>query len=250
MLAIPYNNVGDPAVQARIKQIHDVGVKQGVVSGLFRIVGDTTLVGISGADDPKANLDQYKAQYDPIIQFFGAGIKAATDPTANGGFTSADILNPAKGAGPCQGKSPLTCALDAKPALVVIEVGRNDIAAKLPLNQFTANLTNAVNDAANRGTIPILVTITGAANPADEPNVAVYNTAIYTVAKAANIPLYNIYRVRADNPALINPANGTLTTSPNKWIDLSPAGLQFGVNVAALHTLELLDALKGTVPLS
>jgi hypothetical protein len=248
MLSIPFMNVSDPAVQAMIRQIHTVGQTQGVVSGNFRIVGDTTLVGISGADDPKANLGQYKAQFEPVIWFFAAGIKAANGPTASAGLSSADILNPAKGAGPCQKKSPLACALEAKPALIFIDVGPSDIKAKIPLDQFRNNVMTAVNVAVRQGTIPILVTMTGAANPADEPQVAQYNTLIYNVAKTTNVPLFNIYRVTAVNPAQINPANGELTSSPNKSIDLSPAGLKFGVNSAALHLLELLSGLQAAYP--
>jgi lysophospholipase L1-like esterase len=243
-------NVSDQAVQATVRQIRAVGKAQGAAPGNFRIVGDATLVGIGGVDDPKANLGQYKAAFEPMIQFFAAGIKAATGPTARAGFTSADILNPARGTGPCQKKSPLECALEAKPALVFIDVGRSDITAKVPLDQFRNNLMTAVTAAVRQGTIPILVTITGAANPADEPKVAQYNDMIYDLAKAANVPLFNIYRIRGDDPTLINPENGELTSGQDKRIDLSPAGLKFGANVATLHMLELLSGLKAIVPLS
>jgi hypothetical protein len=242
-------DLNDPALQDTIRKIHDDGKNQNVKDGDFRIVGDTTLAGLSGADDPKANLDQFDAQYRPVIQFFGAGIKAVNGPTMNPKFTSADILNPAKDSGQCKNKSPLGCALDAKPAIVFIVVGRNDIAAKVPLDKFSANLMNAVNATIKRGSIPVLVTITGATKPEDEPKVAQYNTVISSVAKLMKVPLFNLYRAKGENPALINPANGELTVGPNKFTDLSPAGLQFGVNVATLHTLELLDGLKTIVPL-
>jgi hypothetical protein len=184
-----------------------------------------------------------------VIKFFAAGIKNATGPTTNPGYTSLAILSPTKAGGPCQNKSALDCALDAKPSVVFIDVGRADIAANIPLDQFRTNLTNAVNAAAARGVIPVLVTITGAANPADEPKVNQYNNVIYEVAKTANVPLFNVYPLRRDNPAYVNPANGELTDNPGNAVDLSPAGLQFGVNAAALHMLELLAALKGIVPL-
>ena len=234
-------------MQALIKQIHDLGKTKGVVSGNFRIVGDTTLTGISRADDSKANLDQYKAQFDPVIKFFAAGIKVANGPTTKDGFTSADILDATKGA--CQKKSPLNCALDTKPAVVFIVVGHNDIAAKIPLAQLSTNLTKAVSAAEAVGTIPVLVTITGAPKGANEAQVAQYNQMIYNVAKATQIPLFNLYRVRGENPALIDPATGRLTDRSDKQLDLSPKGLQFGVNVIALHMLDLLSALENAVPL-
>lgn len=249
MLTIPVQpNLSDPAVQTRIKQIHTAGQQQGVVSGDFALVGDTTLVGIGGVDDPGANLDQFKGQLDPIIKFFAKGIQTATTPADQAGFTSADILNPAKGTGACQGKSPLDCALNAKPSIVFISVGRNDAMANLPLDQFRNNVTNAVNIAAGRGVVPVLVTATGA-NQQNEPKIAQYNNVIYEVAKAANIPLYNLYAIRKDAPTLIDPATGSLTNSPTNKIDFSAAGLQFGVNRAALETLRLLEGLKNTLPL-
>src|SRR5262249_20574495 len=64
--AIHYNNLTDPTVQAKIKQIYAGGKTQGVKPGDFRIVGDSTLVGLSGVDDKKANLAQFKAQMEPV----------------------------------------------------------------------------------------------------------------------------------------------------------------------------------------
>jgi lysophospholipase L1-like esterase len=241
-------DLNDPAVQANIRKINEAGKANSVAPGNFGLVGDATLTGVGGADDPAANLAEFKPQLDPVIQFFAAGIKGAKTPSDQAGFSSADILNPGKGTGKCQGKSPLDCALDAKPAIVIISVGRNDVAHKVPLDQYRNNLNAAVNAAAGRGAIPILVTITGAPNPADEPLLAQYNNVIYEVAKAANIPLFNLYAIRKDNPALVNPANGQLT-SANGPLNLSPEGLQFGVNVAVLRTLQLLDSLKAAVPL-
>jgi hypothetical protein len=249
LLNVPISDLNDPAIQNRIRGIHNNGKQQGVVPGNFRLVGQPTLLIIGGADAPNANLDQFKPQFDPIIQFFAPGIKSVQTPTVNGGFTSADILNPGKGTGACQGKSPLDCALDSKPATVFIDVGRADERANLPLDQFRTNLTNAANAAMQRGAIPVLVTITGGANPQEEQKVAQYNNVIYEVAKAQNIPLFNIYAIRKDNPALVNPANGQLTQAPGNVVNLSPEGLQIGENVAALRMLEFLTALKGIVPL-
>jgi hypothetical protein len=249
LLNVPISDLNDPAVQNRIRDIHNNGKQQGVVPGNFRLVGQPTLLIIGGADAPNANLDQFKPQFDPIIQFFAPSIKSVQTPTVNGGFTSADILNPGKGTGACQGKSPLDCALDSKPATVFIDVGRADERANLPLDQFRTNLTNAANAAMQRGAIPVLVTITGGANPQEEQKVGQYNNVIYEVAKSQNIPLFNLYAIRKDNPALINPANGQLTQAPGNVVNLSPEGLQIGENVAALRMLEFLAALKGIVPL-
>jgi len=248
MLSLPYFNLDDAAVQANIQQIHGLGKSQGVKDNEFRLVGDQTLVVVNGLDNAKTNLDQYKAQFDPIVQFFLPGIKLSTGPIANVKVTAGELLTPLKG-GPCNGKSALDCALDAKPAAIFIDVGRNDINANVPIQQFTANLNKAVDTASKRGTIPILVDVVGAQNPAHEPLVVQYDLAIVAVANANHVPFFNLYRIRADSPAAVNQANGELTASPVKWADLSAAGLKFGANVAILHCLELLSALKTVVPL-
>jgi hypothetical protein len=241
-------DLNDPPVQANIRKIHDTGKANGVVPGDFKLVGDATLSGVGGVGDPGANLAEFKPQLDPVIQFFDAGIKGAKTASDQPGFSSADILNPGKGAKECQGKSPLDCALDAKPATVIISVGHNDIAMNVPLDQFRNNLNAAINAAAGRGIIPILVTIAGAPKPADEPKLAQYNNVIYEAAKAANTPLFNLYAIRKDNPALVNPPNGELTQAQGP-INLSPEGLQVGENVATLRLLQLLESLKAAVPL-
>src|SRR5205085_2701467 len=123
--------------------------------------------------DPSSNLAQTFGQYVPIAQYFTPGITGADAPST-GNYSSADILNNGKGAGACKGKSPLNCALEAKPVAVFISVGRNDIAAKVALDKFQTNLTTAVNTAKAAGVIPVLVTITG--TPAQDAEVLNYNT--------------------------------------------------------------------------
>ncbi len=236
-------------MQQNVQQIHNgAGKTNGVVPGNFAIVGDATLNWVAGADDPKANFAEFKGELDPVLQFFAAGIKGVNGQTSRANSTSADILNPSKGGNACQGKSPLDCALDAKPAIVFIDVGRADVATNVPLDQFRNNLTNAVNAATGRGTIPVLVTITGAAKQDETAKLAQYNNVIYEVAQTANIPLFNLYAIRKDNPALIA-ANGDLSRPKTQATDLTPEGLKFGANVATLNLLRLLGSLKAAVPL-
>ncbi len=245
MLTIPVvPNLNDQGVLARIRQINATGKNNGVVSGDFRLVGDTTLSGVANIADPTSNLGTTHPELAAAAQFFAAGITSTKDVKDN--LSSADILNPAKGTGTCQNKAPLACALEAKPATILISVGRSDIAANIPLDQFQANLKTAIDTAAAQGTIPVLVTISGV-NGADA-KVAEYNNAIYELAKAENIPLFNLYGIKAQNPALID-ASGNLSVGPNK-ADFSDAGLQFGENVANLHILQLFSQLQTAVPLS
>src|SRR5262249_32844709 len=181
----------------KIQQIHAAGQSN---PAIFAIVGDELLGGIVDVGGPNLALDQFQAELAPIVQFYDAAIKGAAQPWNNGNFGVADILNQAKGTAICQGKAPLTCALDANPAIVFISVGRHDLAANVPLPQFKANLEAAVNAVLARGAIPILVTMTG---PGPDPKVSQYNNEIYDVAAAAQIPLFNVFGIKAQIPALI-----------------------------------------------
>jgi hypothetical protein len=239
-------DLNNPAVQGKIKQIYAAGQQNGNIPQEFRLVGDGTLRAAKNIADPNSNLAQTFAQFVPIAQYFAPGISAADGPTT-GNFRSADILANNKGTGACQGKSPLNCALDAKPVVVFISVGRGDMAAKVPLDQFRANLTQAINDAAGRGVIPVLVTITG--TPAQDPQVQEYNNVIGEVAQAENIPLFNVYAARKDNPARIGP-NGLLSAPPaGKEADFSPEGLNAGQNFINIQLLELLGNFKAVLGL-
>ena len=63
------------------------------------------------------------------------------------------------------------------------------------------------------------------------------------------MPLFNLYAIRKDHPEAINPANGDLTGNRGQATNLTANGLKEGVNLATLDLLQLLEALKNTVPL-
>ena len=240
-------DLNNPNVQGNIKQIYATGQTKGVVPQDFRLAGDGMLRAAKNIADPSSNLAQTFGQLVPIAQYFAPGITAADAPSTAPNFTSGDILNKGKGTGACQGKAPLTCALDAKPVLVFISVGRNDVAAKVPVKQFGTNLTNAVKAAVAQGVIPVLVTITG--TPAQDAQILPYNTEIYQVAQAENVPLFNVFAARKDDPGRID-ANGLLSAPPaGKQADFSPDGLKAGENFINTQLLQTLGDFKAVLGL-
>jgi hypothetical protein len=238
----------DP-VKNNIKNINNTGKQNGVNPQEFRAAGDSTLAGAVNINDPASNLAATFPDHVDAAQFFTSGFAAAAGPSANDSFTSDALVH---GSIDCNGQatSPIGCALSAKPATLLISVGRADVASNVPTETFKANLTEAVNASMSAGTIPILVTIVGV--PGDqEPKLAEYNTVIYNVANEMNVPLFNLYAIRKDNPNLVNPANGKLTDpGEGQRANFAPEGLNFGLNVANLRLLQLLDALKDVVPLT
>ncbi|HVO71414.1 MAG TPA: SGNH/GDSL hydrolase family protein, partial [Aggregatilineaceae bacterium] len=147
----------------------------------------------------------------------------------------------------CGGKTPLDCAFETKPAVVFIVVGAHDVAANVPAANFANNLNQAVAATLSHNTIPVLVTIVDMA-PGQEAKYAPYNQAIFDIAKANNIPLFNLYGLKK-LPNLFDGAGNLSDPGGGKRADFSQGGLKFGVNHGNLNLLLVLDALRTTLPM-
>jgi hypothetical protein len=240
---------GDPALLASVKALgaKSAAAQPPLVPGVFAVVGDNSLAEVKAIKPDQLKLDQFAGALQPAVTFFTPGFAAsAAIPTTSGTLTVAELLDPSKAEGACKAanaaapKSMLLCALDNNHArIVLLAVGQNDIARGTPADQFQATLQQAVDQIEQHGAVPVLVTIPGAA---DAAKVAAFNTAIYNVAKAKQVPLFNVYRALNANPALLNQGQPTTGgTLPGN--NFTPDGLKLGVNVANLNTLQLLDVM-------
>jgi hypothetical protein len=227
-------NLTDPQLLNKVKQIHARSKAPGrqIVQNEFSIVGDPTLLGISDVNQPGMNLDQFAPVLQPIVTYFAPAFPKV-------GPTFAACQNPPP-------KSALQCALDAKATIAFVSMGGPALAANTPLPQFVTDLTNAVKGLDNDGIIPILVTVPG---PVGDPRVNQYNNAILQVSEAENVPLFNVYAIGANNPTLMNGPQ-LKDPGPGQRAVFTAAALgQFGVNVANLNLLEILNDLKTAVPI-
>ena len=241
----------DPALLANLQAINAKARAAQLPPGAFVVVGDVTLAQLKVLQPAQLKLDKADELLRQTATLFAASFQAmaAPLPYMEATLNAAGLLDPAKGTAACAGKAPLTCALDtAKPSIVLISIGSVDVAQNTPPDAFQAALTQAVQLVISRNAIPVLVTIPGTANPADEPKLAAYNTAIYNVAKAANVPLFNLYRTTHENvtPPLIT--NGVLTTGgTDPGNNFTPEGLKFGVNFVNHDVLRLLNEFEKTL---
>jgi hypothetical protein len=141
---------------------------------------------------------------------FVSGGAIASDPN----WRIADLLDPALGnPNACQaGEAPLACELRVnRPSIVFVFIGRNDIIANTPADQFAANLEIVIQTTIQNGAIPVLVTIPG--SPAVYPNLNDLNTVIVRAAQDHHLPLINLWRkLNEVGPATLNP-DLTLTTT-------------------------------------
>ncbi|MBX3063286.1 MAG: SH3 domain-containing protein [Anaerolineae bacterium] len=225
-------DLNNPNVQARVTDIFNRGKQNGIVAADFSLIGDGTLNFAGDLNQPGTDLADYTNELTPALQYFANGF-------FNVGTRVQTCVN--------NNLQPFDCANSANAAVAFVDVGRRYLNGGAPLDQFQNELTSLVNQLADRGIIPVLVTIAG---PINDPTVAQYNTVIYNVANDQDLPLFNIYRIGHDNPALIN--GGTLTTpDPNSTgfgsQNFSGSGLQYGANNANLWLLRLLNQIKGNV---
>ncbi|MHB8626006.1 MAG: SGNH/GDSL hydrolase family protein, partial [Aggregatilineales bacterium] len=253
----------DPALLQALKQLaaQATAVQPPLLPpqpNVFSVIGDNTLVGVKALNPKLAKFDPQDQALSATLTLFTPSLAAMqTMPTTSPTFTMVDLIDPAKSEGPCkaQNKPTILCALEINHArIVLIAVGQNDITHNTPPDQFQTSLGQAIQVIEQHGAIPVLVTIPGVTNPADLPKLAAYNTIIYNTAKTNNLPLFNLYRalnVPGANPPLLTaqglPSIPPGAASPNNGNIFTPEGLKFGVNVANLETLRLLDAIQKVI---
>ncbi len=191
----------------------------------FAIYGDNSLLGAGALSSPTLNLADFGAELQPVVDRF-----AEAFPNISPRF------------GACQGRPAWDCASEQNVSIVFYGAGQQALNFGVPLEQFTAELNNAVDQFAARGIVPVLLTLPGSIG---DLTVAQYNTVIYNVAQVKNVPLLNLYQLGALNPSLISGAN--FTAAPDSADFTAPNPDQFGTVAANIALLRVLNALSGAV---
>jgi LysM repeat protein len=233
------------------RQIFLRGQSLGNRADVFSKVGDSITaspaflypVGVGGL-----HLNEY-AYLQPVVAYFSQTMArthnsfANTSLAADAGWTSADLLNPARAlSGICQtGESPLVCEYRVtRPALALIMVGTNDAAQGIDSATYRANLQTIVQTSGSMGVIPVLSTLPdNLADPYANSRIAEFNGVIAGVAGAYGLPLWDYGRAMQDLP------NRGL--SPDGVHPSNPADGETGVftaeNLKNGYTLRNLTAL-------
>lgn len=224
-------NLDDGAIKGKLTNIHNQRKQANLPSDQFTVVGNPLLLSIAEVIQPTAKLEGYAQQFAQSIQFYTPGFQNVVAVQQS-----------------CGDQTALTCQGALNGAVVFLDMGSKYLAENKPLDQAEAELKGTVQNLNNAGFIVILVTIPG---PTNDPKVMEYNTVIYKVAEAEKAPLFNLYKIGVDKPNLLQ--NGILKDpGPGKRADFSTnapnEGLnEFGVNVATLDMLTLLDELRAKI---
>ncbi len=191
-------------VASHARYIYRVGKRFGNRANVFSKIGDSitqwgyflTPVGNGGlriAEHPELQgaVDRFTQTMARTNNSFSNDSLAAM-----GGWTSGDLLDPAKATpGACQGgETPLACELrTTRPAVALIMIGTNDLAVG-DVRAFQNNLNRIVSITENFGVIAVVSTIPYRFdNQALLGRVGAYNDAIVRVALAHSAPLWNYW---------------------------------------------------------
>jgi hypothetical protein len=199
-----------PAMGDRLRGIHQSFATN---TSAFAIVGDETAEFTSyldpfGGDPSGYTIDPSVAGLQGTIDRYrtdlGDGANSFNrQSVATGlGLIAEDLIRTASNP-PCDGSETLIgCELRVvNPSVVIINIGYSDVVIATDPATFEAQMNQIVQEAVNRGVIPVLATIIP--NPGDpgvEHRTESLNEAIINVATSNNIPLFNQWRMFHELP--------------------------------------------------
>ncbi len=191
----------------------------------FAIYGDNSLLAVGALSSPTLNLANFATELQPAVDRFGGAFAEITPRF-----------------GECALRPVWECAEEKNVSIVFYGAGQQALAFGVPLDQFALQLNQAIDQLAARGIVPVLVTIPA---PIGDLAVLQYNTVIYTVAQARNVPLLNLYQLGALNPSLVS--GNALSAAPDSADFSAPNPDQFGTVAANIAVLRILNQLSGIV---
>ena len=247
-------------VTSKSRKIFLNGQAQGNLASTFTRVGDSITAApqflnpLIGPHD----LGQYSYLGTALSFFSGPNARGANPFEAaslaeHNNWTTADVLDAGQApAGICQsGETPLTCEYRiAKPAVALILIGTNDAARDVSPGEFAANLQTIVSASMAMGVIPVLSTLPPKhLDSWNNSRVDQFNGIIVTVARANDIPLWNLWLALQNVPNQgISPDGVHLNAPPDGLNATFDTGhLAYGYPIRNLTALQVLDVLRRQV---
>jgi lysophospholipase L1-like esterase len=227
-------------ISARSRQIYLQGQQLGNRRGVFSKIGDSITASAQFMypfGNGQYNLGAYGGLGYVVGSFAGFNRESLA---AGNGWTTESLL----AIGGC-GEAVVICELKTnKPSVALIMIGTNDSGSG-DVGVFTNNLQQIVQFSIDLGVIPVLSTIPPKVfDEAQRLRVDSYNSAILTVARQFDIPLWDYHSQMVNAPNMGISSDGLHPSVPAAGGgDLSAAGLQFGYAIRNLNALYVLDSM-------
>jgi lysophospholipase L1-like esterase len=244
------NLAANANVLNNLRNLHKAGRGTGIKANEVAFIGDSGLAGVRSIKLGQLRTEQpiLNGLQEFYAQTFGNGINVSSIADQPASFTAFSLIDQGKGANACAGKAPINCAVENRVAVVFILVGRDDIALNRPIEEFTQRLDEAVKAAEAGQVIPVLATIPGLLNPAENAKLEAFNQVIIETAKAHNIPVVNLYAALNADPNPPKIVNGAPTVGGEEpGSNFTGAGMQFGINRVNDALLRTLEAIRTQV---
>lgn len=253
------------AMHQELLQQHSFGLRRGMRPGVFSLVGDS----ISSNKfflKPLAHGAQDLGAYsglEPVLEYYrGTTVRSVAGVAFNSfaidgigalsGWKAEHVVEPGSRFWEplCQPReTPLQCELRiARPEITLIMIGTNDVGVtSLPV--YADQLYRIVRRVQSYGSIAVLSTLPAQRNAAGVDAAEPYNQVILNLAAQRRVPLWNFWRALEALPSQgVEPGDIHPNVPPNeRSTDFSSAGLQYGMNVRNLTTLQVLAALHAVL---
>lgn len=245
-----------PEITPNVREIYLRGLDLGNTPGVFSKVGDSitaTTLFLSQISSGTLILGEYE-YLRPVIEFFSQIPArdhysfANSSLAARGGWTSDDVLNPARAAsGLCRrGETPLVCEYRTnRPSIALIMFGTNDV-GQMNANTYRANMELIIQISIDMGVIPVISTIPDRPDSTAAPRVFEFNAILAELAAIYDIPLWDYWLAMQDLPNRglsgdrVHPSYDYATP---QTANFTPEGLRYGFNMRNLTALMVLDAI-------
>jgi hypothetical protein len=242
---------------SNLQNVYNNGVGQGRNNMAFAVVGDDTAA-LTSYLDPFGDGVYTVAPGEPMSVEIEAAI--GRHLTDLGGYNSFSRQSVATGAGwlaqnlfdpatdpQCNGvETWLACELRVvNPAIVIINVGYNDVTAGTDPVAFQGTVETIIQNALDGGIIPVVATVYPI--PGFESQTQAINEAIINAANNMTVPIFNQWRAFTE----IDPAGNGLDGGGNPSVapegdDYVLQGIPYGANERNRRILILLNDLVAT----
>jgi hypothetical protein len=246
-------------ITPRAREIYMNGQSLGNRRDVFSKVGDSLTVGsyfLFPYGWGSYNLGAY-SDLQGVVNFYLASLArdansfSNTSIAADNGWTTADVLNPAKANGSLcdDGETPLACEYRlVKPAVALILFGTNDV-VNLDAGSYRANLTQIVEFSIQQGVLPVLSTVPPRVS--FDTQVDALNAVVRDVAATYSLPIWEYSAQMVDLPNRGLSSDGVHPSWPNGEVTaaayFNEENLRYGYTVRNLTALQVLDALLKSV---
>ncbi len=189
----------------RARQIYLSGQQKGNKANVFAKVGDSITSSwpfLYQIGDSIEDLHDYSYLQDVINNFRvdtpdGGTSFSRSSLASQGGWTSNDLLDPAKADPICAGATPVECEYKRiKPSIAIIMIGTNDADENVTSGRYEENLRRVIDISIDMGVIPVLTTLPWNMYH----DVPAYNEVIVRLARSYNIPLIDYWTLMEAAP--------------------------------------------------